>query len=69
MGNKQTIKEFLDNSVNVNEIDLITVISNEGIVGQYDNVASIEDISDLEVNDYEIIYDSDEGMVYLEIRI
>ena len=69
MGNKQTIKEFLDNSVNVNEVDLITVISNEGIIGQYDNVASIEDISNLEVNDYEIIYDSDEGMVYLEIRI
>lgn len=69
MGNKQTIKEFLDNSVNVNEIDLITVISDEGIVGQYDSVASIEDILNLEMSDYEIIYDSDEGMVYLEIRI
>ena len=69
MGNKQTIKEFLDNSVNVNEVDLITVISNEGIVGQYDSVASIEDILNLEMSDYEIIYDSDEGMVYLEIRI
>ena len=69
MGNKQTIKEFLDNSVNVNEVDLITVISDEGIVGQYDSVASIEDILNLEMSDYEIIYDSDEGMVYLEIRI
>jgi hypothetical protein len=69
MGNKQTIKEFLDNNVNVNEVDLITIISNEGIVSQYDNVESLEGISGFEIEDYEIIYDSDEGMVYLEIRV
>ena len=65
MKEKLTIKELFDTTLDGQDIDLITV-HYKSTVEQYDNYESITH-KDIIVGDYEIDYDADEGMVYLDI--
>lgn len=66
MTKKFTIKELFDTTLNGQEIDLITV-HYKSTVEQCDNYESITH-KNVIVNDYEIVYDADEGLVYLDIE-
>ena len=66
MKERFTIKELFDTTLNGQEIDLITVHC-KSTVEQYDNYESITH-KNVFVNDYEIVYDADEGLVYLDIE-
>jgi hypothetical protein len=62
-----TIKELFENSVNANDVDIIT-IHNGFMTQQCDSVDEIMDsLMDSQVKDYDIEFDSDEGVVYLDI--
>ena len=65
MKEKLTIKELFDTTLNGQDINLITV-HYKSTVEQYDNYESITH-KNVIVNDFEIVYDADEGMVYLDI--
>ena len=65
MNTKYTIKELFETTLNGQDIDLITV-HYKFTVEQCDNYESITH-KNVIVNDYEIDYDADEGMVYLDI--
>lgn len=65
MNTKYTIKELFETTLNGQDIDLITV-HYKSTVEQCDNYESITH-KNVIVNDYEIDYDADEGMVYLDI--
>ena len=65
MNTKYTIKELFETTLNGQDIDLITV-HYKSTVEQCDNYESITH-KNVIVNDYEIDYDTDEGMVYLDI--
>jgi hypothetical protein len=60
-----TIKELFENSLNGQDIDVITVHYPFGKV-QYDNYESLP-FKAVVVDDYEVEYDADEGMIYLDI--
>jgi thiol:disulfide interchange protein DsbD len=61
------IKELFEKQIIKDEIDIIT-ITNDFMTQQCDSVDELLDIwADKKVKDYEIDYDSDEGMVYLTI--
>ena len=62
---KLTIKELFDTTLVGQDIDLITIHYPFGIV-QYDNYESIP-FKALIIEDFEIVYDADEGLVYLDI--
>ena len=67
----RTIKELLEQDI-TNEVDVITVTVKVKPPKryQYDSIASaIEDVGHMTVKDYEIDYDADEGMVYLDIIV
>lgn len=66
MKERFTIKELFDTTLNGQEIDLITV-HYKSTVEQYDNYESIIH-KNIIVNDFEIVYDADEGLVYLDIE-
>lgn len=66
MKEELTIKELFDTTLNGQEIDLITV-HYKSTVEQYDNYESITH-KNIIVNDFEIVYDADEGLVYLDIE-
>lgn len=66
MKERFTIKELFDTTLNGQEIDLITV-HYKSTVEQYDNYESITH-KNIIVNDFEIVYDADEGLVYLDIE-
>lgn len=66
MKERFTIKELFDTTLNGQEIDLITV-HYKSTVEQYDNYESITH-KNVIVNDFEIVYDADEGLVYLDIE-
>jgi hypothetical protein len=65
MKEKLTIKELFETTLNGQDINVITVHYPFGKV-QYDNGESIP-FQAVIVKDYEIDYDADEGMVYLDI--
>lgn len=65
MNTKYTIKELFETILTADDIDVITVYS-KSIVEQCDNYESITN-KDAIVNSYEIDYDADMGMVYLDI--
>jgi hypothetical protein len=67
MNTKYTIQELFETTLNGQDIDLITV-HYKSIVEQYDNYESIPH-KNVIVNDFEICYDADEGMVYLDIIV
>lgn len=60
-----TIKELFDTVLTADDIDVITVYS-KSTVEQCDNYESITN-KDAIVDNYEIDYDTDMGMVYLDI--
>ena len=67
----KTIKELLEQDI-TDEVDVITVRvrTKHPKDYQYDSVASaIEDVGHMTIKDYEIEYDADEGMVYLDIIV
>jgi hypothetical protein len=65
MKERLTIKELFETTLNEQEIDVITVHYPFG-KEQYDNYESIP-FKAVILEDYEIDYDADEGLVYLDI--
>lgn len=65
MKDRLTIKELFETTLNGQDIDIITV-HYKSTVEQCDNYESITH-KNVIVDDYEIYYDADEGMVYLDI--
>jgi hypothetical protein len=67
----KTIKELLEQDI-TDDVDVITVTVkvNPPKCYQYDSIAStIEDVGHMTVKDYEVDYDADESMVYLDIIV
>jgi hypothetical protein len=67
MKEELTIKELFDTTLNEQNIDVITIHYPFG-KAQYDNYESIP-FKGLIIEDYEVDYDADEGMVYLDIIV
>lgn len=67
MKERLTIKELFETTLNGQDIDLITV-HYKSTVEQCDNYESITH-KNVIVNDFEIVYDADEGLVYLDIFV
>jgi beta-glucanase (GH16 family) len=67
MKDRLTIKELFETTLNGQDIDVITVHYPFGKV-QYDNGESIP-FQAVIIEDYEIEYDADEGMVYVDIYV
>ena len=67
MRTQYNVKEFFENQIVKDEIDIITI--HIGFMTQQcDSADEIFDFFlDKEVKDYDIEYDSDEGIVYLDI--
>ena len=61
-----TVKELFEKAVEPKEIDII-ILHKGNVVCQCDNPESLEDFYEDTVTDYEIEYDTDEGLVYLDI--
>lgn len=67
MNTQYNVKEFFETQVVKDEIDIIT-ITNDFMTQQCDSVDELLDTwADKKIRDYEIDYDSDEGIVYLTI--
>ena len=67
MRTQYNVKEFFDKQIVKDEIDIIT-ITNDFMTQQCDSVDELLDIwMCKKVKDYEIDYDTDEGVVYLDI--
>lgn len=65
----KTVRELMATDIATAEVDIITV-NNNGKLTQYDSVDSLVYCEgDSVVIDYEIEYDADEGLVYLDIVI
>ena len=65
----KTVRELMATDIATAEVDIITV-DNNGKLTQYDSVESlIYCEGDSVVVDYEIEYDSDEGLVYLDLEV
>lgn len=67
MKERLTIKELFDTTLDGQDIDIITV-HYKSTMEQVDNYESITH-KNVIVDDYEIYYDADEGMVYLDIYV
>jgi hypothetical protein len=65
MKEKLTIKELFETTLTDENVDVITV-HYKSTIEQCDNYESITH-KNVIVNDYEIDFDTDEGMVYLDI--
>jgi hypothetical protein len=63
-----TVRNLFNNAINSEEVDIITVHCGSEII-QADSVESetLDKVLDHEVVDYEVQYDADEGIVYLDI--
>ena len=62
-----TVKEFFEKVINANDVDVIT-IRDDVMVQQCDNPDSIlTAFLDKEVRDYELEFDTDNEVVYLDI--
>ena len=65
----KTVRELINDDLSFNEIDIITV-NNNGKLAQYDSADSLLHCEgDSVVVDYEIEYDADEGLVYLDLEV
>ena len=65
----KTVKQLINDDLVFNQIDIITV-SNNGKRTQYDSVDSLVYCEgDSVVIDYEVEYDADEGLVYLDLEV
>lgn len=65
----KTVKELINDDLSFNEIDIITVSGNGRLV-RYDSVDTLIYCEGGSiVVDYEIEYDSDEGLVYLDLEV
>lgn len=64
-----TVKELLDNNINVEEIDVISIYINGVLTSQHDNPETLYSALAWVVKDYEVEYDSDEPAVYLHIYV
>lgn len=65
----KTVRQLINDDLMFNQIDIITV-SNNGKPTQYDSADSLVYCEgDNVVIDYEVEYDADEGLVYLDIVI
>lgn len=63
-----TVKELFEKVVVPNEIDIITVHKGDAVM-QCDNPESLAEYYEDKVEDYEMDYYTDEGLVYLDIYI
>ena len=64
----KTVKELFNSDVDLSEVGVITAKLGGFMTCQCDNAESLPDVVlEAELIDYEIIFDDDEGMVYLEI--
>ena len=64
-----TVRELINDNLVFNQIDIITV-NNNGKLTQYDSTESLAYYEgDSVVVDYELEYDSDEGLVYLDLEV
>ena len=66
----KTVKELLNTDIDLDEVDVITLHDNREIV-QVDSGVSeyLAPYLDIEVDDYEVEYDLNEGLVYLDIYV
>lgn len=65
----KTVRELVAKDIDTTEVDIITIYYDKNIIkSQVDNFESLDDeYLDAEVLDYEIEYDTDFGIVYLDI--
>ena len=65
----KTVRELMATDIATAEVDIITVNDNGKLI-QYDSVDSLVYCEgDSVVIDYEVEYDSDEGLVYLDLEV
>lgn len=65
----KTVRELMAAGIATAEVDIITVNDNGKLI-QYDSVDSLVYCEgDSVVIDYEVEYDSDEGLVYLDLEV
>ena len=65
----KTVRQLINDDLVFNQIDIITV-SNNGKLTQYDSADSLVYCEgDSVVIDYEVEYDTDEGLVYLDLEV
>ena len=66
----KTVKELLNTDIDLNEVDVITLHDNREIVQADSGVSEyLAPYLDIEVDDYEVEYDLNEGLVYLDIYV
>ena len=65
----KTVKELFNSDIDLSEVSVITAKFGGFMTCQCDNAESLPDmVLEAELIDYEIVFDDDEGMVYLEIE-
>lgn len=66
----KTVKELLNTDIDLDEVDVITLHDNREIVQADSGVSEyLAPYLDIEVDDYEVEYDLNEGLVYLDIYV
>ena len=66
----KTLKELLNTDIDLNEVDVITLHDNGEMVQADSGVSEyLAPYLDREVDDYEIEYDLNEGLVYLDVYV
>ena len=66
----KTVKELLNPDIDLDEVDVITLHDNREIVQADSGVSEyLAPYLDIEVDDYEVEYDLNEGLVYLDIYV
>ena len=65
----KTVRELIAKDIDTTEVDIITIYYDKNIIkSQVDNIESLDDeYLNAEVVDYEIDYDTDFNVVYLDI--
>lgn len=65
----KTVKELFNSDIDLSEVSIITARLSSFMTYQCDNAESLPDVVlNAKLVDYEIIFDDDEGMVYLDIE-
>ena len=66
----KTVKELLNTDIDLDEVDVITLHDNREIVQADSGVSEyLAPYLDIEVDDYEVEYDLNEGLIYLDIYV
>ena len=66
----KTLKELLNTDIDLNEVDVITLHDNGEMIQADSGVSEyLAPYLDREVEDYEIEYDLNEGLVYLDVYV